>query len=308
MGAAADVTDGYGVQLMAAGKVNLSLEVLGRRADGYHEIRSVMMTVGLADRVRVGVVEDAGIEVECDDPEVAPGSGNLAYRAADVLRRACGIRRGARIALAKRIPVGGGMGGGSSDAAAVMVGLNRLWGCGLGRSQLVRLGARVGSDVPFFFHAPSAIVCGRGERVDPISMQWSGWAVLVRSLGGVSTRAVYARWLDKGGLRSPIDRAVFSAARSADALAPAMRNDLEPAVFEVAPQVRQVHRALAAMGRATFRVSGAGSVLFDLFDSRQSADAFADRVRAEGIGAMVATVAAPQEVTAEEKHAWKSPT
>lgn len=296
------------LDLTAPGKINLSLAVLGRRDDGFHEIESLMITVGLADRVRLAAVEGGEVTVISNDPAAPSGEANLAHRAATLLRERTGVDAGCRIELTKRIPVGGGMGGGSSNAATVLAGLNQLWRLNLSIDELSAIGAELGSDVPFFFHAPCAIVCGKGERVRSIVLQWHGWAVLAHAGGCVSTPRVYRQWSRTAQKRQPhISAQALAQAESADQLSLLMFNDLEAAVFAVAPDVEASVRKLYALSGRTFRVSGAGSVLFDLFDDADRATALADRIKAAGVSAEAIAVAAPFEMTTEEKHAWKSP-
>lgn len=297
------------LDLFAPGKINLSLAVLGRRDDGFHEIESLMITVGLADRVRIRAVDEGSITVVSDDAAAPSGETNLAHRAATLLRERTGINAGCRIELAKRIPVGGGMGGGSSDAATVLAGLNKSWRLNLSIDELSSISAEIGSDVPFFFHAPGAIVCGKGDRVRPISLQWRGWAVLVHAGGCVSTPDVYRQWSQAAQERQPhISPQALAQAESADQLSLMTFNDLEAAVFAVAPDVKATVHQLHALSGRSFRVSGAGSVLFDLLDDADQARVLAEKINRAGVGAATFVVAAPFEITTEEKHAWKSPT
>ncbi|MBI2461374.1 MAG: 4-(cytidine 5'-diphospho)-2-C-methyl-D-erythritol kinase [Candidatus Rokubacteria bacterium] len=153
--------------LRASAKVNLALEVLGRRPDGYHEIATVLQAIDLSDRL---VLEDAdgGIELRCDTPAIPTDRQNLAWRAADLLRRAAGVARGVRIRLWKRIPVAAGLGGGSSDGAAVLYGCNRLWRLGWDTARLATLATELGMDVPFFLRGGRALATGRGEILRPL--------------------------------------------------------------------------------------------------------------------------------------------
>lgn len=177
------------LELIAPAKLNLTLEVLGRRADGYHEIASVMQTIDLADRVRLSESDSLELVVAGEQTLGVPleGPRNLAYRAAQALAEAAGdAELGARIELEKRVPAGMGLGGGSSDAAAVLRGLDKLWHLNLGIEGLTPVAARVGSDVAFFLHGGSALVTGRGEVVEPIEEpsrdelipQPDGWEVV----------------------------------------------------------------------------------------------------------------------------------
>src|SRR5256886_7101276 len=151
--------------LSAAAKINLALEVLGRREDGYHEVATVMQAVDLSDRL---VIEDAEVlELRVSAPDVPSDGSNLVARAARALRETAAVSRGARITLIKRIPVAGGLGGGSADAGATLMGLSRLWRLGWPRARLAELAATLGTDVPFFLRGGAALGTGRGGRVAP---------------------------------------------------------------------------------------------------------------------------------------------
>ena len=160
------------MEVNAYAKINLTLEVLGRRADGYHEVRTVLQTVGLADRLHVELAPD--LKVSCSVPDLE-GEDNLVWRAADTLRRAVGAGKGASIRLEKRIPIGMGLGGGSSDAAATLKALNDLWELDMDDTGLLSIAASLGSDVPFFLRGGTALGQGRGEVITdlpPVPRQW----------------------------------------------------------------------------------------------------------------------------------------
>src|SRR5215831_14410834 len=179
------------IALRASAKVNLSLEVLGKRPDGFHEIASVMHAVDLADRLTLEAAPT--VSFHADDPELPTDEGNLVVRAAALLREAAGVEAGAKIELRKRIPVAAGLGGGSSDAAAALWGLSRLWGLGWSRARLAELAVRLGMDVPFFLGPGPALATGRGERLEPLGRMGGYALVLVNPGVSVSTREVYAR-------------------------------------------------------------------------------------------------------------------
>jgi 4-diphosphocytidyl-2-C-methyl-D-erythritol kinase len=158
------------VVVWAPAKVNLFLEVLAKRADGYHEIATLLVAVSLYDTLEFKEEASGDVQLLSNHPNLSTGPDNLVCRAADLLRQRRGVRRGARIRLTKRIPLAAGLAGGSSDAAATLAGLNRLWGLGLADGELAALGADLGSDVPFFFSAPAAWCTGRGEQVTPLPL------------------------------------------------------------------------------------------------------------------------------------------
>ncbi len=266
----------------APAKVNLTLEVLGRREDGFHELRSLVMGVDLRDRVQCLVTSRSGLTIECSDSKLGTDQ-NLTVRAADALARRCGRDPKLTIRLEKRIPVGAGLGGGSSDAATTLRLCDRLWNTGLGGTELSRIGAEIGSDVPFFFSLPAAVITGRGEKVRPVRLPWSGWVLLVLPDINISTAAVYRAWRLEDAGHSPraMDEAVMRATRASD-LSEKLINHLEPAAFRVCPPLARLSEELNGMGLGPLQVSGSGSALFRLFDdpetARQAAKTIEDRL------------------------------
>ncbi|HVF45648.1 MAG TPA: 4-(cytidine 5'-diphospho)-2-C-methyl-D-erythritol kinase, partial [Pyrinomonadaceae bacterium] len=156
------------IKLPAFAKINLGLKVLGRRADGYHEIRTVFQTISLHDRLTFETTADGRLELACTDPSIPADETNLVMRAAAALRERYGAGRGARVTLEKRVPAGGGLGGGSSDAAATLIALSHLWDLKADAGGLSELGARLGADVPFFLTGGTALGTGTGTRVVPL--------------------------------------------------------------------------------------------------------------------------------------------
>jgi 4-diphosphocytidyl-2-C-methyl-D-erythritol kinase len=165
------------LSLWAPAKVNLCLEVLGRRRDGYHEVRTVLQAVDLADRLTFEL--DSALSLVVEPPGAVAAEGNLALRAAELLQQEAGVTAGALITLSKQIPVAVGLGGGSSDAAATLLGLRRLWGLDLSEQRLLALAARLGSDVPFFIRGGTALGSGRGTELTRLPTPSEGWAVLL---------------------------------------------------------------------------------------------------------------------------------
>ena len=279
--------------MLASAKVNLTLQVRERRRDGYHELRSLVIGVGLYDRVACRTARDAGIEVDCTDKALR-GRNNLAFTAAQRLAEHIGLNPGVRINIEKKIPLGAGLGGGSSDAASVLRLCDHLWGSGLTGDELACLGAGVGSDVPLFFSIPAARISGRGELVERMVMRWSGWAVLVFAGVLVPTADVYGAW-SPADSRQNRDGVVEEVTRfdCADAIQAAAFNELEPAIFRVAPRVAEVKEELDRLGFAPMRVSGAGSALYHLYDEREPALDAAASIRARSLVDRVEVVAAP---------------
>lgn len=277
-----DVTPlGEGLTVEAPAKVNLSLRVLGTRGDGYHALESVVAAVGLSDTLQFQPAD--GLCLECEGADVPAGEGNLVTKAARVLAGACGVHRGARIRLVKRIPPGRGFGGGSSDAAATLVGLNALWGCGLGREELGRLGASIGSDVPLFLGSPLAVMRGRGEQIQPVSAETSWRLVLAWPDFGLSTAEVYAaydRLPPTAGTRPAATEILGHLAGPARQARPFMLNDLERAADVVRDGRLSLRRVLEGAGAGAVGMTGSGSAYFAAADTEAEACLLAAAARA----------------------------
>ncbi|HKB05408.1 MAG TPA: 4-(cytidine 5'-diphospho)-2-C-methyl-D-erythritol kinase [Gemmataceae bacterium] len=252
------------VRVLAPAKVNLFLEVLGRRPDGYHEVATLMVAIDLADVLDFAPARPGDLSLTCDDPDLSCGPDNLVMRAAERLRTETGCTSGARIRLAKRIPRAAGLGGGSSDAAAALVGLNELWKLGLSPASLARLGTEIGSDVPFFLDGPAAWCTGRGDVVTPVPVGPALDLVLVQPAEGLSTADVYRRVTVPA---SPLDGGparVALAAGDVEALGRALHNRLQEPAFALAPAVADLHCRLLDAGPAGALMTGSGSCLFAL--------------------------------------------
>jgi len=243
------------VKLLAFAKLNLSLRVVRRRDDGYHDLDSVVQTIDLAERLHIELA-GRGISLDCD--LTIPQGENLAARAAarilDEKRAVCG----ARIVLSKRIPPGAGLGGGSSDAAAVLLGLNRLVPPALSGSRLVALAFSLGSDVPLFLVGGRARVTGRGDRVEPLAGDGSEWFVLLLPPVESSTQEAYARFD-----RLPPPRPSASASLGV--------NDLEPALLSLHPELRLHSEAVRGVGARYAGMTGSGAGFFACFGEEAGA-------------------------------------
>ena len=259
------------VQILAPAKVNLFLEVPGKRADGYHEIATLMLAIDLADELDIAPDESGALSLTCDDPALTVGPDNLVLKAASRLRAETGSKTGARIHLRKQIPWAAGLGGGSSDAAAALEGLNELWKLGLSPAALARIGAEIGSDVPFFLNGPAAWCTGRGEVVSPVPVGRPLDLVLVKPPVGLGTADVYRRLTVPA---APVDGAAAKAALAngdVDALGRALFNRLQESAFELSPAVADAYDRVKAAGAAGCLMSGSGSCLFALCRSPSEA-------------------------------------
>ena len=262
--------------LRAAAKVNLTLEVLGKRADGYHEIATVMQAVDLSDRITLDDADD--LELRSDSASVPTDASNLAWRAVIALREAAGIERGVHIALDKRIPVAAGLGGGSSDAAGVLLGLNRLWRLSWPLERLDEVAATLGSDVPFFLRGGAALASGRGEKVEPLTGR-SMALVLVNPKFPSSTAEMYRRLTPAMYSDGAATRALAGALRRSPArVATSLYNGMEAAAAAVFPQIVQMRAALLAAGALGALMSGSGPTVFGVARSYEQARQIRARV------------------------------
>lgn len=257
----------------AKAKINLTLDVLGKRVDGFHEVEMVMQTVDLSDLLRFQEREDNYISLSCQVPYIPVDSRNLAYRAAEIVRNKFGITKGLHIDIEKNIPVSAGLAGGSSDAAATLRGLNRLWQLGLTLDELAELGAALGSDVPFCVYGGTAIATGRGEIIERLPTPAPLWVVLVKPALAVSTADVY-RSLDVSKVTSHPNTARMVDALSADnaqAVMQELGNVLESVTFEMHPEVEKLKQKLLQFGAPGALMSGSGPTVFALAERESRA-------------------------------------
>ena len=273
--------------------MNLALEILGKRADGYHEIATVMQTVDLADRLTLEDADDLTLTTTALD--VPSDGGNLALRASAALREAAKVDRGVRVGLDKRIPVAAGLGGGSANAAAVLLGLNRLWGLRWRVPRLAEVAATLGSDVPFFLTGGVALGTGRGERMSPLTGMPMA-LVLVNPGTPLSTAAVYGRvtsGMYSDGART---RTVMEALRTRKParVAASLYNGLEAAAGEISGEMVRLRAALVAAGALGALMSGSGPTVFGVARSFEQARQIRARVaRASWRSWAVRTVSGP---------------
>jgi 4-diphosphocytidyl-2-C-methyl-D-erythritol kinase len=273
--------------------VNLGLEVLGLREDGYHELRTLFQTIDLADDVWLRP-RPRGIRVVCDHPLVPTDGANLAARAAELLGKYAGVRTGVEIEIRKRIPVGGGLGGGSSNAAAVLLGLDRMWRLDLGPDGLHRLAGRLGADVPYFLLGGTALGLARGDEVYPLRRQLRAHLVLVDPGIHVSTARVFARLDTRLTPREKSNSIFYFVSRELEGPGGFrfLSNDLEEATLEEAPALREqagrIRAVLLREGASLAALSGSGSSYFGLFESARAAGRARGALVAEGFRALAA--------------------
>lgn len=257
-----------GFSFLAPAKINISLKVFGKRPDGYHYIKSVMVPVSLHDEVVVEEAE-AGIRVETDDPGIPADETNTCHRAAALFMEWAGAPKGVRVRIRKRIPFEAGLGGGSSDAAATFKGLIAITGRSPDRETLLGMAARVGADVPFFTIGTPALAEGIGERLTPVEWRVPFHALIVKPPFGLSTREGYSA-LRRGTGEPPAGEAV-PAFRSWDDLVPSVANDFEGAWEVSRPEIGAIKEELLSAGARAAGLSGSGSAVFGLFENAEAA-------------------------------------
>lgn len=251
----------------APAKVNFGLRILGKRPDGYHSIQTVLQMLDLCDWLTFRTNDRGTIRLTCIPSTLPTDDGNLIVRAARLLQRTFRVQQGVKITLDKRIPIAAGLGGGSSDAATTLLVLNRAWQLHCGKATLHRLAAQLGSDVAFFLDGPTALACGRGEVLSPVSPPPALTGVLVNAGFGVSAGWAYAQFNGQSSATELTMSNILQALRNRDLtlLANVMVNDLERGVVTVYPVIRRAQEALCAMGALVTFMSGSGPTVGGIF-------------------------------------------
>lgn len=252
-------------------KINWTLEILGKRADGYHELRTLLQTVSVADEL-IFEQRAEGIEVACDHPAVPCDETNLVHRAARLLGEFTAVRKGVHITINKRLPTAAGLGGGSSNAAVTLLALQKLWQIKLAPRDLFTLGAKLGADVPFFFIGGTCLGVGRGDEVYPLADINAEHLLLINAGVLVPTKEVYANLPPEltnpnAASKMPTSfEAAYAAVTTPDEL-PRLHNDLETTVLARHPLLGEIKQRLNEAGARGVLMSGSGSTIFALFDS-----------------------------------------
>lgn len=258
----------HDLSILAPAKLNISLKVFGRRPDGYHHVRTVMVPVSLYDEVTVGD-SSSGIRVEADDSGVPADGRNSCHKAAALFMARAGVPRGVRVRIRKRIPREAGLGGGSSDAAATLKGLLALTGWNPPDGAMMEIASRVGADVPFFALGRPALAEGFGEILTPVRWDVPFFAAIVKPPFGLPTREGYERLgRGPGGLPEPEKTPVF---RTWDEVAGAVENDFEAAWGAARPEIGRIKAGLRAAGAEAAGLTGSGSAVFGLFRTESAA-------------------------------------
>jgi 4-diphosphocytidyl-2-C-methyl-D-erythritol kinase len=262
--------------LKSPAKINLYLEVLWKRPDGYHEIRAVLQEIALYDLVYLSSIE-AGITLQCSDQRLPTDERNLAFKVVKLVMEKTGFSGGVRIYLDKKIPIGGGLGGGSSNAATVIKGLNQLWNLGLTPEDMQTLGAEVGSDVPFFIYGGIALATGRGEKIYRLPPLPETWLVLINPNVEISTAWAYKN-LNLALTNSPPNSNIIKILEGKEnnpfleGFGDKLVNSFENLVIRTHPIIGEMKERLLQVGARVAAMSGSGSTVFGIFNSKEEAE------------------------------------
>jgi len=256
----------------AYAKINLTLDVLGKREDGYHEVDMVMQTVDMSDLLWIEEIAGHGVEVESNVSHIPRDNRNLAVAAAHCFQAHSGIDRGLRIRIEKQIPVAAGLAGGSADAAAVLRGLNRLWKTGYSADELAYIGGQIGSDVPFCVYGGCAIARGRGERIERVNHDFKAWVVLIKPPVFVSTADVYRAMSSSDYVTKSTSGRMVHALRAAsfDEVQELVGNGMRATTERLYPEVQVLRQRIENVSMMPVFMSGSGPTLFSLVPAQST--------------------------------------
>ncbi len=260
----------------AYAKINLSLDILGTLPNGYHEVRMIMQSLQLHDTITLKIAETPGITMTCSDTSLPVDAHNLAYRAAALFRDTYRISEGIELHLEKKIPVAAGLAGGSSDAAAVLRGLNEMYGTPATAEELATLGVKLGADVPYCLMLGTALSEGIGERLTALSAAPDCHCLLVKPSAGASTKQIYTDYdvlVQTANIKHPDTDALLSALSADDyhTLVSGLCNVLEPVTMRLVPEIATIKKTLQALGADGVLMSGSGPTVFALFSDPETA-------------------------------------
>ncbi|GEL78264.1 4-(cytidine 5'-diphospho)-2-C-methyl-D-erythritol kinase [Tenuibacillus multivorans] len=264
----------------APAKINLTLDVLHKREDGYHEVEMVMTTIDLADRLAFEMIHDDRVEIASENRFVPNDKRNLAFQAATIMKEKYHIKKGVRIHLNKNIPVAAGLAGGSSDAAATIRGINRLFELKLSQNELLEVAAQIGSDVPFCVIGGTALAKGRGEQLKPLPSPPSCWIVLAKPDVGISTKDVYGQ-VKLDHIKHPNTSSVIEALENQDFLKMCanLSNVLEPITTNMHSKVEQIKSKMINANATGVLMSGSGPTVFSLVLKQAKAERIYNSLR-----------------------------
>lgn len=277
------------MELKALGKINLGLDVLGRRENGYHDVRMVMQTLYLYDQITIEKTEKPGIELSANLFYLPVNENNLAYRAADLLMQEFGVEEGVKITLEKHIPVAAGMAGGSSNAAAVLYGINRMFSLGLSQEELMERGVKLGADVPYCIMRGTVLAEGIGEILTPLPAMPRCTVLVAKPPISVSTKLVYEK-LDAHEIENHPDiDGVLEGLERQDLkkIASSMGNVLERVTVEEYPVIEEIKEMMKENGALNAMMSGSGPTVFGLYSDKRMAKEAAQKIKESGIAKQV---------------------
>ena len=269
------------LELKALGKINLGLDVLGKRENGYHDVRMVMQTVYLYDQIWMVKTKEPGIRLSTNLFYLPVNDNNLAYRAAELLMKEFGIQEGIKIILDKHIPVAAGMAGGSSNAAAVLFGMNRMFSLGLSQKELMERGVSLGADVPYCIMRGTVLAEGIGEKLTPLPPMPRCFVLLAKPSISVSTKMVYEKLDSHEIAKHPDIDGIIEGLKGRDLLSVAacMGNVLEKVTVEAYPVINEIKEVMKKQGALNAMMSGSGPTVFGLFDDKKKAKKAAFKIR-----------------------------
>lgn len=272
------------MRLQAFAKINLGLDVLGKREDGYHEVRMIMQTIRMYDQLDMRKSVEPGIHLTTNKKYIPVDENNLVWRAAKLMMDTCGIIEGVSIHLHKVIPVAAGMAGGSSDAAATLVGMNRLFHCGLSKEKLMELGVQIGADVPYCVLRGTALAEGIGEKLTVLPPMPDCWILIGKPGISVSTKYVYTTLdLNTDTVHPDID-GMKKALEDGNlyGITERMGNVLQDVTIPAYPEVERIKEQMKALGAVNAMMSGSGPTVFGIFDNEEKAQAACQKLRESG--------------------------
>lgn len=277
------------VVLKARAKINLGLDVIRKREDGYHDVRMIMQSLALYDRVEIEIIEEDQILISTNRSYLPTNEDNLMYKAAKLMKDTYGITQGVSIKLEKMIPVAAGMAGGSSDAASVLVGMNQLFNLRVKQKELMKLGVKIGADVPFCILRGTALSEGIGDRLRRISPMPSCPILIAKPGINVSTKFVYENLkLDEHTVHPDIDAMMEALKKQdVDGVCQLFGNVLESVTVKEYPVIAQIKNEMLRMGAKNSLMSGSGPTVFGIFNSKEEAHACADVLKACGLAKQV---------------------
>lgn len=269
------------MKLKALAKINLALDIIGKRPDGYHEVRMIMQTIRLYDTLEIEKKESKGISLTTSHPEIPSDESNLVYRAAKLLMDEFHIEEGVAMKLEKVIPVAAGMAGGSSDAAAALVGINTVFQLGLTRQELMERAVNIGADVPYCVMRGTALAEGIGEKLTRLEPVPHAWILVGKPEISVSTREAYGNLNLQGIRKHPDIDGIVADIQKGDlhALAEKMENVFEPGIVLIHPEIQEIKNLMEAHGAIKAMMSGSGPTVFGIFDNREKMDRAAEVLR-----------------------------